>query len=333
MKVFLTGATGALGRRVVRALAANNYSVVALSRSAQNNALFLNEKVEIEQADLFDKNSLIEATRGCDAVLHLATRIPKKALPRLSDWKMNNKIRTEGTRNLTEAVLVNGIDAFLCESVTALYGQHYGGFVSTDTPPSAQPFEMVKSAIEMERQIAATLPNRYVIFRFGSFYSEDDYYTNNLISDVSQGKMPMLGKGDFYLNWLHLEDAASALVFALKHLPKLKGKILNVTDGHPVLFSEGIGHISQITTNKKLFRLPLFIARRILGKNNFAFLTNSYRVKKEPYLEGWQPAHVDFITGITQIVKQKSNGYKHRDKMDGFLDATSKTIVFERTKG
>jgi 2-alkyl-3-oxoalkanoate reductase len=304
MKVFVTGATGALGKRVIRVLTAENCSVVALSRSAQNNAFLANEKVEIREADLFNKESMIEATKSCDVVLHLATSIPKKNMPRLADWKMNDKIRTEGTRNLIEAVLANGIDVLLCESVTTVYGQQEGGFVSTDTPPSEHPFEMVKSVIEMEKQIMAKLPNRYVIFRFGNFYSENDFYTNNLISNVSSGKMPMIGRGDFYLNWLHLEDAASAIVFALQHLPKLQGKIVNVTDGHPVLFSEAIGQIAAATTNKKPFRLPALLAKLILGKNNFAFLTNSYRVQKEYWLDGWQPKHPDFITGITQIIKK-----------------------------
>ena len=304
MKVFVTGATGALGRRVIRALTHENFSVAALSSSAQNNKTLVNEKVEIKEADLFNKNRLIEVTKDCDAVLHLATSIPKKTLPRLSDWKMNDKIRTEGTNNLIEAVLTNGIGFFLCESVTAVYGQQEGGFVSTATPLPEQQFEMVKSAIEMEKQIAARLPGRSIIFRFGNFYSEDDFYTNNLISNVSKGRMPMLGKGDFYLNWVHLEDAASAIVFGLKNLLKLKGKTVNVTDNHPVLFSKAIGHIAAITNNKKPFHLPAFIAKLVLGKNNFAFLTNSYRVKKEPYLEGWQPEHHDFITGITEILKQ-----------------------------
>lgn len=305
MKVFVTGATGALGRRTVRALRAENHSVVALSRSVENNSFLVNEKVEIKKAGLFDKNSLIEATKGCDAVLHLATRIPKKNLPRLADWEMNNKIRTEGTANLIEAVLANEISIFLCESVTAVYGQRNGGFVSTDTPPTEHPFEMVKSAIAMEKLIAEKLPNRHVIFRFGSFYSEDDFYTNNLVNNVSQGKMPMIGKGDYYLNWIHLEDAASSIVFALKHLSTLNGKIINVTDSHPMTFAEAIGHIAAITSNKKPFRLTEFLAKLVLGKNNFAFLTNSYRVKKERLLEGWQPAYPDFITGIDQIVQQK----------------------------
>lgn len=312
MKVFVTGATGALGSRVIRALNKGNFSVTALARSAENKEALLHEKVQVAEADLFDKQRLMEATKGCDAILHLATCIPKKPLPKLSDWKMNDRIRIEGTNNLIEAVLANNIGLLLCESVTAVYGQQHGGFVSTDTPLPEHPFEMVKSAIEMERRIAARLPSRHLIFRFGSFYSENDYYTNNLIDNVSKGKMPMLGKGDFYLNWIHLDDAASAVVFGLHNQARLKGRILNATDGHPVLFSEAIGHIAALTTRKKPFRLPAFLAKLVLGKNNFAFLTNSYRAKEEPLLAGWRPAFPDFITGITEIVKQKSDEHQER---------------------
>lgn len=304
MKVFVTGATGVLGQRVIQRLINQNILVVALSRSSQNSDLLKKLKVQIKEADLFNRNEIIEATKGCDAILHFATSIPKKQMTKLSDWKMNDKIRVDGTRNLIDAAIENGIRRFICPSVTALYGQQNGNFVSTETP-LPEPFEMGKSAIEMEKMICDKLPNQYLIIRFGNYYSDDDFHTNNLIANVSKGKMPMLGKGNFYLNWIHLDDAADAIVFGLNNFETLKGKIVNATDYNPILYSDMLNGLSAITTKKKAFYLPMFLAKWILGKSSFAFLTNSYRVKRDPVLKGWQPKHTDFITSITEIVKQK----------------------------
>ena len=305
MKVFVTGATGVLGRRVVRNLIGQKISVVALSRSARNSKFLKKENLEIKQVDLFNKNEIIAATIGCDAILHLATSIPKKPLARLADWKTNDKIRTEGTANLVNAAITNNIKAFICQSVTMIYGQQHGDFVSTSTPLPDDQIAMGKSTILMEKMLVERMPGKYVIFRFGNFYSEDDFFTNTIIDNISKGRMPMLGDGNYYMNWIHLDDAASAISFGLNNLDKFKGEKVNVTDGHPILYADMLNYLSKLLRHKRPFYLPRWISRLLLGKNKFAVLTNSFRVEMDPLLEGWQPEYNDFITGITKIIKDK----------------------------
>lgn len=134
MRVFVTGATGVLGRRVIRNLVDQQFSVVALSRSAQNTELLRKERVEIREGDLFNKGEMIAAKKNSDAILHLATSIPKKTLAKLSDWQMNDRIRVEGTANLVDAAIANNVKTFVCESVAMLYGQQHGNFVTSGTP-------------------------------------------------------------------------------------------------------------------------------------------------------------------------------------------------------
>lgn len=307
MKVFITGATGVLGLTVTRRLVSQGIKVVALSRSSANSDLLQREKAEVKEGDLFNQDDMTKATRGCDAILHLATSIPRKSLSKLSDWQTNDRIRVEGTKNLLNAALANGIELFLCESITAVYGQQNGNLVTTTTPLPSQQVAMVKSAVEMEKLITGKLPGKYIIFRFANFYSENDFFTNTLLENVVKGRMPILGSGNFYMNWIHVKDAADSIVYALNNIEKLKGSTINVTDHHPLLYIDMIKHISFATTKKKPYTLPYFFAKLVLGKNNFAFLTNSYRVKEEPLLAGWQPQHKDFITGITHIINETIN--------------------------
>jgi len=304
MKVFVTGATGVLGQRVVQKLINQNISIVALSRSHENSRLLKNRKLLIKEVDLFNRDEMKEATKGCNAILHLATHIPKKTMPKISDWEMNDEIRINGTANLIEAAKANKIEIFICPSVTALYAQQYGNFVSSQTPLPEKQVASVISAIKMEKLIFDQLPGKYVIIRFGNFYSADDFHTRNLIGNIIKGRMPMIGNGKFYVNYIHLDDAADAIVFSLNNFKAVKGNIVNATDYNPVLYSDMIESLYPVAGNKKPFHLSMFLAKWLLGKTSFSFLTNSYRIKHDPLLTGWKPKHTDFINSMSEIIKQ-----------------------------
>jgi NAD dependent epimerase/dehydratase family enzyme len=116
----------------------------------------------------------------------------------------------------------------------------------------------------------------------------------------------MIGDGNFYLNYIHIDDAADAIIYGLKHFEALKGKTVNVTDYKPVLYADVLKSLYQVTGKKKPFYLPMFLARLLLGKNNFSFITNSHRIKKDACFEDWQPRPTDYITNMFQILKKKN---------------------------
>ena len=93
MKVFVAGATGVLGRRLVQQLRTHGHEVSALARSAENERLIRSLGGEPKRADLFDADSLTRAAEGADVVIHAATAIPKEANPLGGDWTLNDRIR------------------------------------------------------------------------------------------------------------------------------------------------------------------------------------------------------------------------------------------------
>ena len=123
MKVLVTGATGVLGRSVVARLVAAGHSVRGLSRSTDNAALLRRLGVEPVGADLFDVDSLREALLDCDAVLHLATKIPPTSRAgRVSAWAENDRIRREGARALVTASLASEtVRTFIYSSFALIY--------------------------------------------------------------------------------------------------------------------------------------------------------------------------------------------------------------------
>jgi nucleoside-diphosphate-sugar epimerase len=122
MRVFVTGATGVLGRSVVRLLNECGHQVRGLSRSPRNAALLRGLRAEAVDADLLDPDTLQKAMQDCDAVLHLATKIlPSSKLRSKSAWTENDRIRREGTRNLVDAALDLNVSTCIYPSVCFVY--------------------------------------------------------------------------------------------------------------------------------------------------------------------------------------------------------------------
>src|SRR5439155_17378548 len=113
MRVFVAGATGVLGRRIVRQLVARGNVAVGLTRSESGDATVRSIGGEPRRADLFDVDALAKAAEGCSVVIHAATAIPTKVRTRPKDWDMNDRIRREGTRALTTAAGRVGAGAYL----------------------------------------------------------------------------------------------------------------------------------------------------------------------------------------------------------------------------
>ena len=134
MKAFIVGASGVLGRRLVRQLTARGHSVVGLVRSAKSESAVKAAGGEPRQGDLFDPESLARAADGCDTVIHAATAIPAKQKPAPADWAMNDRIRRKGTRCLTEATAKIGAKTYIQQSIVWVASPKDGS--SSSTAPS-----------------------------------------------------------------------------------------------------------------------------------------------------------------------------------------------------
>lgn len=302
MNVFISGATGVIGKRVIPLLLANGHRVVGLARSKDNAQELTKMGAEYAEADLFSPDEIIEACTGCDSIIHLATSIPQKLMPKRKDWNLNDRIRVEGTRNLISAAKHNDIKKFIGQSVTALYGQQNGRFVTDQTPLPQKQLGVLESAAAMEKMIEEGLDGGHVIFRFGTFYSKDAYHTQNMLSSIKAGKLPLIGKGDFYGNYIHTDDAASCIAFGLENFEKLKGKTLNVSDFKPVSSEELIRNGQSILKGKRPLKLPHWLAKLALGSDLYGFITNSYRIERPNELESLQISKPSFISEIKNLI-------------------------------
>ena len=309
MKIFMTGPTGVLGRRVVKLLVDQGHQVVGLARTKAKAELLKTMKADFAQIDLFNVDELVEATKACDAIFHLATSIPQKPMPKLKDWQMNDKIRVEGTKNLIVAAQQNNITKFIGQSITALYGQQKGRTVHGNTSIPKSQIKMLESAAKMEEIIEQGMGNSHIILRFGTFYSADAYHTQDMLHNIKNGKLPLIGRGDFYWNFIHADDAACSIVFFLEHFESMKGKTLNVTDFQPIESRELLAKVRMLTHGKKPMKLPHWLVKLVLGKDVYGFLTNSYRIAKDSELNGFELRRKSYLSEIESIVPIYSLDY------------------------
>lgn len=193
MRIAVLGASGVAGRAFVPRAGTAGHSLL------------------LRRTDLFDRGALVALVEGCDAVVNLATSIPKPG--GRGDWAMNDRIRREGTANLLAACLEAGVPTVLQQSVAMLH------CVADDRPQTEDdPIEgygVLASAFDMEALVrAAQLDGRLV--RGGLFYGPGTLREEVWLEEVRTGAFRIPGDGNGWLSPVHVEDYAAALLTVLE---------------------------------------------------------------------------------------------------------------------
>jgi len=312
MKIFLTGATGVLGRRVITNLLEAGHELSALSRSVQNYQELEAANVKPVWGNLFDPDEMIKITHGQEVIIHLASNVPV-ASPKLKrdDWLENDKLREQGTENLARAGLKNGVKLFLAPGVMLAYGDQQGKWVTEKTPLSSQLPADLLSAVRMEEMVQQYVRKHglpAVVIRLGILYSEDSAHTLDLIQQLRNGTASIVGKGNSYLNLIHPEDAASAIASIVARYNVHIGAVNNICDGEPVTAKEYVDFMA-----KKMGATPArsrhsLSAWMTMGRDQLKVTQISFRAKNEAARQKlkWSPSFRNYSEGLTSIAKRLS---------------------------
>ena len=288
MKVFTTGATGVLGRVVSRLLVDGGHHVRALAQNAHSESRLRSTGVQIYRGSLFDSASLREGVKGCDAILHLATRIPP--LNRASSpaaWKENDRIRVEGTRNLIALALESSVSTFIYPSVVFSYPDRGDQWIDAATPPA--PSLLLKSTMTAESEVErfARSGNRGIILRMGGFYGPTTEATQYILRMTRYGLAIVVGRDEAYQPLIWVDDAALAIIDAL-----LKGRsgTYDIVDDEPLQRRELAAALADALGRRWLVRPPTVLFRLLAGKH-LMFMTRSQRVSNRKFKSetGWTP--------------------------------------------
>lgn len=303
MRVFITGATGVLGRRLVRLLAARGDAVRGVVRSDEGEALVRRLGGEPVRAGLFDAGALARAAEGAEVVVHAATAIPTAPRTRPADWALNDRIRREGTEALLRAAADAGARLYLQQSVVWVAGRDGKPF-DEDTPPA--PGILVRSALDGERiaqELGAARGLPVGVLRCGVFYAADAGHTIGMAAALRRRQLPIIGPGDNLLAPIHADDAAGAFVTAA-----LRGRagLWHVVDDEPVTLARLLREFAERLGAPPPRRVPRWLARLLAGPLavetvSTSMNTSNARFKRET---GWQPAYPTYREGLASVVRE-----------------------------
>lgn len=302
MRVFIVGATGVLGRRLIQRFRARGDTVIGLTRSSVGEQIVTSLGGECRYGNLFDVNALAHAAEGCDVIIHAATSIPVKTRPKPKDWEMNDRIRRDGTRALADCAAKIGARLYVQQSVIWVARPLDGSFFDEDSPPC--PDSASVSALDGEniaREAGERAGFNVTILRCGWFYGADTQHTKFFRDSLRKRQLPIIGDGNSVWACLHLDDAASAFLIAAN--AKQSGT-WHILDDHPVRVLDFINYFAERLAAPSPLHVPAWLARLVAGSYSTDFFTLSSLTSNARFRRdfGWRPQFPSFKEGIDQVV-------------------------------
>ena len=303
MRIFIAGATGVLGRRMVRQFTERGHGVVGLARDEAGRRTVERSGGEAVVADIFDAGALAAAVGRADVVIHAATSIPVKVASGPADWEMNDRLRREGTRALTEAAAKLGARTYVQQSVVWVARPADDSFFDEGTEVG-EPDPLYRSAFDGER-LALGAGEKYgfnvAVLRCGGFYAPDAQHTRAFARELLKRRLPLVGGGKAVSANIHADDAAAAFVLAAE---AGRRGLWHVTDDEPATISEMLHEFARRLDAPAPRRVPLWLARWFVWKGVIEFFTRSTRTSNRRFREemGWSPRFPSFRAGLGEVV-------------------------------
>jgi 2-alkyl-3-oxoalkanoate reductase len=308
VKIFLAGATGAVGAQLVPLLVAAGHQVVASTRTSAKLAPLRAAGTEPVLLDVLDRGAVLSAVTAArpDAVLHQATALA--AVRRYKDFDhefaITNALRTEGTSNLLAAARAAGTRRFVAQSYTGWPNVRRGGRVKTeDDPLDPDPPPTMRRTLDAIRRLEAAVTGADgltgIVLRYGSFYGPGTSLgaDGDITELVRRRRLPIVGGGTGVWSFTHIVDAAAA---ALRAAEQGSGGIYNIVDDDPAEVSVWLPELARALGAKPPRRVPAWLVRPIIGDAMVAMMTTvrgSSNAKAKRML-GWQPRYTSWRDGF-----------------------------------
>jgi nucleoside-diphosphate-sugar epimerase len=275
MRVFVVGASGAIGTRLVPQLIDAGHQVVGTCHNPKNIDRLHAMGAEPVVLDLLDAEAVRQAVADAkpDAVVHQAT-----ALAGLSDFKhfdrsfaQTNRLRTRGTDALIRAAQDTGVERIVAQSFASHRYARVGGPVKSEEDPlDPTPVPAAKESNAAMRYLdGAVTAAGGIALRYGGFYGEPD---DAFVQAIRMRKFPIVGDGGGVWSLIHLDDAAAATVLALEHVGPAT---YNIVDDEPVTTTVMLTEIARIVGARPPRRFPKFLAKLFAGEAAVTMATES----------------------------------------------------------
>jgi nucleoside-diphosphate-sugar epimerase len=268
VRVFLAGASGAIGRPLTRRLVAAGHDVTAMTRRVERAEAIRAAGARPVVCDALEAEPLAAAVAEAepDVVIHELTALPERLNPRKPAlYEPTNRVRSEGTRNLIAAARAAGVRRLICQSIAFAYAHGSRPEVKDEDAPlfldAPPPFGVAVRVIqEMELAVLRAPSLEGVVLRYGLLYGPGTWYADSgsTARDVRKRRFPVVGRGGGLFSFIHVDDAAAATVAALE---RGAPGAYNIVDDAPAPMCEWLPAYAEAIGARRPMRMPLWLAR------------------------------------------------------------------------
>jgi 2-alkyl-3-oxoalkanoate reductase len=316
MRIFVAGATGAVGRELVPALLSKGHAVAGSTRSAAKARMIERMGAQAAVADGLNAEAMMQAVRSfepdviVDEMTDLSAVMDFRHFDRA--FATTNRLRTEGTDNLLAAARAAGVKRLIAQSYCGWTFGRSGGAVKSEAdapdPDPPEEFRRTFEAIEyLERTVTASSEPEGIVLRYGAFYGENTgVLSQAMIDQLRRRRMPLIGDGGGSWSFIHVADAAAATVAAIDH--GVPGNIYNIVDDEPAQVKDWLPAFAAMLSAKPPMHLPAWLGRLLAGEHMVAMMTevrgsSNEKAKREL---GWRPAHPSWREGFAEVLRQSA---------------------------
>lgn len=316
MRIFVAGATGAVGQRLLPLLVSSGHSVVGLTRSPAKVQGIKLAGAEPVVADGLDGDAIRAAVIAArpDVIVHEMTDLREASDLRAFDrsFAHTNRLRMEATDHLLAAAKDADVRRFVAQSFCGWPYARIGGPVKSESDPldpdPPPEFRRTLEAIQYQENVVTNATHvEGIVLRYGAFYGEGTgLFDGPFVDQVRRRRIPLIGDGNGWWSFLHIDDAAGATALAIE-----RGRarhIYNIVDDDPAPVREWLPALARSLGAKPPFHLPAWIARMVVGDHLVMMMTQQRagsNAKARHDLD-WSPMHASWRKGIAEIV-----GHRH----------------------
>jgi nucleoside-diphosphate-sugar epimerase len=308
MKMFLAGATGAVGKRLVPLLVERGHHVVATTRSIDKMAGLRALGADPVVLDPLDREAVFRAVSAAkpEVVAHQLTALANlRSMKRFDDeFTVTNRLRTEGLDYLLGAARASGATRFVAQSFTGWSNIREGSRVKSEEDPlDPHPPRNMSRTLDAIRHLERVVPEASgidgVVLRYGSFYGPGTAFApgGDIVEAVRRRQFPVVGSGAGVWSFVHMDDVAAATAIAMEGAPR---GIYNIVDDDPAEVAIWLPELARIIGAKPPRHVPAWVARLFIGQGGVTWMTegrgSSNRKAKQVF--NWQPIYRSWRDGF-----------------------------------
>jgi 2-alkyl-3-oxoalkanoate reductase len=310
MRIFVAGATGALGRRLVPLLVERGHQVTGMTRTAAKAAGLRAAGAEPVVADALDREAVLAALAAArpEVVVHQLTALAEMTDFRKLDqgFALTNRLRAEGTEHLLAAARAAGARRFVAQSFAGWPFARVGGPVKTeddplDPDPPAQLRRTLDAIRHLESAVLGAEGLEGVVLRYGGFYGPGTSAGEGgfMLEDLRRRRFPLVGAGTGVWSFVHIDDAATATMAAVE---RGAPGIYQIVDDDPAPVSEWLPALAAAVGARPPRRVPAWVARLAAGAHGVVLMTevrgaSNAKARREL---GWRPAWPSWRQGFRE---------------------------------